>query len=271
MNCRDAWKAYLAGQESQVALHASTCEACASLFSEDEPARTLAGPVGSASPESVSFDVGSAFEALRAEISNTPSWQTVLSERATWLRALLGFSWLTLSLLFVWTYKRRPDAAFYPQGRFVLELVLMFGVVMTLGWSALRPRFWPLRGLRFSQTLATLGVALSLMQVFLPQAHQEHPASLMGLGEDFVARAALCFLFGMSFLAPLYALLVLMARRQQREAVPLGCAIAAGLTGVMGLHLHCPITHTLHIFAGHASVGIALLLVGCVVGRKALG
>jgi hypothetical protein len=93
-----------------------------------------------------------------------------------------------------------------------------------------------------------------------PQAHTAHPASLGGIGDEFVRRAVGCFVFGMLMAAPVLALLYLLDRGAHSSPLRalLGAAVA-GVGGTLALHVHCPITHREHLLAGHA--GITLFVV----------
>lgn len=156
----------------------------------------------------------------------------------------------------------RPDVAVYPDGRLALELLAIGGLNFGLLALTTRPGFKP----EFDRTtfMSLIGVALLAPFVLglLPVAHTAHEASLAGAGADFWPRALGCLAFGIGAGAPM--LLVLAAIDRQSLSWSARIALggsAAGLTGLLALQLHCPITHSAHILTGHAPV-----VAGCVAG-----
>ena len=64
--------------------------------------------------------------------------------------------------------------------------------------------------------------------------------------------------------------LILRAITSSRRCVAtiLALAAGAGLVAMVGLQLHCPLTHPLHLWSGHVSVLIMALFGAFAVGRR---
>jgi hypothetical protein len=156
----------------------------------------------------------------------------------------------------------RADLAAYPGVRMALALIAL-SLVALLGWvAALRPLQRPALGsaarwaLLLGLVLVPVGLALA------PEAHTAHPASAEGTGSELVPRAVACFLYGGLFGLPLVVASVLVDRTGGRRAlVWLVSFTAAAVVGNLALQLHCALTHPAHLLAGHASIGLAALLI----------
>jgi hypothetical protein len=109
--------------------------------------------------------------------------------------------------------------------------------------------------------LAALAFALPLILALRPRAHVDHPASLAGVGDDFLHRAAACCLYGTLLAIPWLVLCWALDRSEHRSAPnALLAAGAAGVAANLALELHCPITARSHLALGHAGVGLGLVL-----------
>ena len=152
----------------------------------------------------------------------------------------------------------RPRWAFGPMPLFrvvpvVGVLALELGVVL---WLALRPlqAAPPNRRLVLGSIVAGLVVPVLFALV---------PAALPGHAEppDMTRAIVTCFLFG----AVPGGLLVFALRALDRNAhggtdVAILAAVGGGLAGNAALELHCPSAAPLHLLLGHATVGIALVV-----------
>lgn len=192
-----------------------------------------------------------------------------LSTRVRW--ALAGGLVFAL-VAFVLVAKRRADLGVYPQGRMVLDLlVLLVPLVLALRVS-LRPLSRP--ALPFSRRVLAIAVGLVgvVVLVGLPMAHSLHPASLEGTGDMFLTRAGGCFGFGLGFAALATLGMGLLSRNGAKRWLPGALGVwAAGLIGFVALYFHCPITHPEHLWAGHATVVVPVLVLLWAVRRRVDG
>lgn len=152
---------------------------------------------------------------------------------------------------------RRVNFSLYPQPRMALELIALLAITALATQFAL----WPLhrRPIPRARLLALVaGLGLPLVLSLAPAAHVAHPASAIGAGADFAARALACLTFGVIVGLPLLATVLLARRSHQRPTGPALAAIAGSTVGVAALLLHCPITEPMHLLAGHAPVALVL-------------
>jgi hypothetical protein len=159
-----------------------------------------------------------------------------------------------------WTFGPMPLFRVVPvMGVLALEL----GVVL---WLALRPlqAAPPNRRLVLGSIVAGLlvPVLFALVPGALPPGLAEAP--------DMTTAMVKCFLFG----AVPGGLLVFALRALDRNAhggtdVAVLAAVGGGLAGNAALELHCPSAAPLHLLLGHATVGIALVVLYGVIRRTA--
>jgi hypothetical protein len=88
-----------------------------------------------------------------------------------------------------------------------------------------------------------------------------HPATLVGVSSDFWPRASGCFIYGSLFCVA-YLVLLWFLNRSDRisPSVAAVSAAVAGLVGNLTLHVHCSLTHPLHLLVGHASIPVVWAL-----------
>jgi hypothetical protein len=205
-----------------------------------------------APPDAPKIDTDRLFAQLETSLEKERSVAGWLRSRATrvrWAFALLAIfvsAGLGLATL-------RPDASVYPLWRLGLELATAT-LAMLFGLSFfLRPIHRPRLPVALTIVSGALLVILGLVQGALPAAHLAHTASLAGAGDDLVARAIGCLLFGAIIGLPAGLLIYGLDRRPR---IGLLAGLIGGAAGLVGLHLHCPITHSAHLLAGHAPVPI---------------
>lgn len=156
---------------------------------------------------------------------------------------------------------RRADFDVYPLGRMALDLSLMLGPLLLALVATFRPLSKPaLPGSRRAQAIVFGVLGLAILMV-MPEAHDAHSASHAGVGSVFWRQAGSCFAFGLSFSALTAFGLGLLSRNGPRRWLPSSLGIwAAGLTGLIALYLHCPITDLEHLWVGHATVAVPVLV-----------
>jgi hypothetical protein len=201
-----------------------------------------------------SFADGDAWARLADELDHQRGIRSWLRERSTPTRiaclASLSVAVLLLNLLAM----PRPDLGVVPTGRLVLDVVL-HAVPLAVAWVLV------LRPLQRSQSspaawaTGLAAVAAVVVVASLPAAHADHPASLAGVGEDFVARARGCFSFGTAMAIPV----LVLGRGLMRDDAPAWhvaglLAATVALVGSLSLYLHCPIVAPAHLWAGHVTV-----------------
>jgi len=189
-----------------------------------------------------------------------------LSTRVRWaLAGSLVFGLVALVLVAV----RRADFALYPRGRMALDLLVLFAPLAIALPLSLRPLSH--RALPTSSRFIAVAVGIVCVGILvgLPMAHSLHPASLEGTGDMFFARARGCFGFGLSFAALATVGMGLLSRNGAKRWLPGALGVwAAGLIGFAALYFHCPITHPEHLWAGHATVVLPVLVVLWTVRRR---
>lgn len=234
--------------------HIEECEECAALL--------LDGPLPKVAIEPTELDA--LLEASSAQLTSERGVAAWLRERPTPQRNALAALAAVLTLSVAWFAVRRIDIQVYPTARMLLALGTLTVVGMATLAAALRPLFNPERpGLRLFGLIG--GLVLPVVLALLPMAHTAHPASLVGAGDDLVRKALACFAFGTAFVLPLAALLVLLDRHSRRGRTLLLSVVTGGLVANAVLQLHCPITHSVHLFWGHATIGIVGAAVGFAV------
>jgi len=153
------------------------------------------------------------------------------------------------------------DLALLAQGRLVLEFALLGGFALLGMAGSVRgyhhrelPRWmgWGLIG-------ATLVVPLALALMPMPSAEVPEGAAM--------AAALGCLMYGLAIAAPVLLVAWVLDRGSWRGRPSVRyAASAAGLAGLVGLQLHCPVHHAEHLMVGHLPVVLAMLGTAAVLG-----
>jgi len=260
VDCAELRDALVRGQTldtADVSAHTAACAACAELVSDG-------GSLGRQLAEGREWPSSGALEELFAGVNRTVEAEQGLAARLrslpTELRIAIGLGAALLIAIGELLFRPRVDLNVYPLGELLFEVVV-YGLVLGLATRmSLRPmqRRAPAQWVRILVML--LALAVPVLCACLAPAHGSHPASLEGTAGEFVPRALRCFGFG----AMLGGLMIVLLRALDRGAhgavgIVIVAASLAGLAANLALHLHCPITHPAHLFAGHVTVGFALV------------
>ena len=202
-----------------------------------------------------------AFDALSASLAEEDGLRARLQSLPTWLRRLLGIALVITVVAAVALAGPRPDLEEFPRWLLGVGLAGM-GLVALIGvWAALRPIHRPPPSPWIVAVLAAAGVALPFGLALLPG----RPPTMAGVT---VPPAPACFAFGSALALPIgVGLLLLLRIPRPNVACALLIAAAAGLTGNLTLHVHCPANELAHLLAGHASIGVAFLVVAALVAK----
>ena len=210
----------------------------------------------------------SGLEGLHAALDAEGALDRVAS-LSTRVRGALAGSLLFASVAIVLAATRRPDLAVYPRGRMALDLLLLLGPLALAVQVWLRPLSRPAFPMSRRHVVVAVGIAGVGILVGLPMAHSLHPASVEGTGDLFFKRAGGCFGFGLTFAALATLGMGLLSRNGVKRWLPGAVAVwAAGLIGLVALYFHCPITHPEHLWAGHATVVLPVLVLLWAVRRR---
>jgi hypothetical protein len=177
------------------------------------------------------------------------------SLRTSWRALAVATVWLAIPVL-AWATWLRVDYPEYPKGRLMAQLLLIAAAGAITLIVSMRPLQKPPLPRGMVWTVLGLSVILAVTLAALPVAHQAHPESLKGVGDDFAHRALACFTLGTVWSAIPMATLILF-KRSIGSTLPLFAL--SSLCGVAGLVIHCPLVAREHIFAGHTAVVLAAL------------
>jgi hypothetical protein len=253
MKCDDVRARLQPGLSDAAVLdHLETCEACAAIAEER-------GLFGGLVDEEELRDLYAGTEARIEMDRNFAGW---LKSRPTWVRragaASVSIVVFSIGLLLI----RRPDFEAYPRGRMILTIAAM-GVLLTASLLvALRPLHRPRLPDWLHRGLATFGVAVAFLLAALPSSYvtpdqylSDDPIKAYGLN---------CFVIGLLLGIPVYATARLFDRGANSFSAILA-ALAAGLTGNLALHVHCPRSDATHLLSGHFTVVIAFVAMAAVL------
>lgn len=248
---------------AELAAHVVECEVCGQLV----PASAVLGedPIPAAATLAL-------FDRVEKDIAAEHGPVAWLRSRSTATRSAIAAGTIGALALAVLLFSARKDLHVYPT--FLLWLITGTYVLLATALvpGALRGLHQPVLSQRSLLTSVALAVVVPFVVSAMPQAHTAHEASLLGMGDDFGKRLLSCFLYGLAVAAP--ALLMLRGLDRSGHSLlqqALLAASAAGVAGVLGQHLHCPITHPLHIVLGHGTLVaalVALYLLGSRVLRR---
>jgi len=259
-SCDDT-RAHLARGETPTSVaavaHLDACDACATLTAGGgRLGRALAGLDESEMPQ---LDLSALAESVTARIADERGPVAWLRQLATPVRFGLATLVLAMVALAAVYLTPRIDLAVYPLGRMLMIVAAYVAVALVgLAW-AVRPlhRAGPRRVVLAAVVLA--GGLLPWVVALLPRVAALHPASVEGVGAEFLPRAGACFLFGTVLALPILAAAWGVDRGGHRGRWRGWlAAIAAGIGGNLVLQLHCPIIHLDHLIVGHATVALVL-------------
>ncbi|MFT7583053.1 MAG: hypothetical protein ACI9MR_004739 [Myxococcota bacterium] len=242
-------------ENSEAAAHSASCPACAAVVAS----RT-------AFDADDGLDFGAMFAAVEEDIAAETGTVAWLRSRSTPSRRGILLGVTALVAIFTVLASSRVDLSVYPIQRMLIELGALAVLAATVTALAVRSQLLVTRGRVLLLGLG-LAIAAPLILSALPAAHAAMEASTQGMGADFAKRAIGCLIWGLIMAAPV--LIVAFVLRRSTEPDPARDVVmgaAAGLTGVISLALHCPLTGPQHIAAGHGPV--VLVVVGLFVAAS---
>ena len=193
---------------------------------------------------------------------------------AAWLRALptpvrmgLLLGTVLLVALLVAMVHGRPDVAVYPSVRLGLELALLCGFGLLALAGSLRGHHHPEIPRSIGWGLVGGALLIPLILALLPMADAVHPLGLEGSGPKLVPMAVSCMAYGLAIAVPVLLVGWVLDRGEHRGRPRVRLAAAgAGLAGLIGLELHCPIQIHEHLMIGHAPVVAVMLGAAALLG-----
>lgn len=252
-----------AAEERELRQHLDACEPCACLAADGG---ALARELGlrERDPElgGVLAELERSLEAERGITGRARSLPTPA-------RLLLALGGAAMVILVGGLLRPRVDLDAYPALRLGVGVGAL-GATAALGvWLWLRPLFRSPLPAWAVPALAMTSVGLPWLIAGAPMAHQAHPASLAGAGDDLAVRAVACLLYGGLWGGAVLVLVRLLGRapgaRTSFEAL---AGLSGALIGSIVLELHCPITQPAHLLLGHAP--LAVLLAALLIGASSL-
>ena len=182
------------------------------------------------------------------------AWPTI------WRRLIVISVALFIALAFA-GLSPRPDLGHYPPLRLWGFAGLLSASVIVGFWRVLRPLIAVDRYPHLPHVLVAIFLAALALLATLPAPHPVHPSQAPGVGYAFVESAIPCFITVLGLAIPIWFLSLAFDRNTVSwMGEKLVLVATAALAANLALHLHCPITSPLHLWASH--LGPALLLVG---------
>ncbi len=252
--CSELRDAILSGVEPDWArVHLETCAGCKELW--EPPLRDAL--TRAAQSEIPKPDLGAIHAELDRELEREGRGLVRLKSLATPTRMgiALGVVGLLIGLNLL---KPRPDLAALP----LLELLGPLAITVTLLVLGVRGT---LRGPHASltptlQTRVLIGLSAGLPLFYFLSHSFLGEVPFVDSEPGFARRAIGCFVFGFGWSLPLSLVLVLLDRNKlAAPSVVYSAGTAGGLSGLIALHLHCPVQHPEHLLLGHFSVALVLL------------
>jgi hypothetical protein len=255
MDCTEIRDALLAGSHPSgpdVEAHARDCAACAELLADE-------GALGRAFSRSEAPAVSGEelFASLERAVIAESGPRAWLRSRPTPVRAGVAL----LAGAAVVAVGGRPalgggsPAATAPW-------IALFGLAATTClWMLVAPLGRPRPAPALRVALVASALALPFAYAALAWAPPLPPAGAVEIG--FAAQAVACFSYG-TFLALPFLAVLWAIERSDRPIVLLllGFGAVGGLAANAALALHCPNTEPSHLALGHATIGVALALLG---------
>jgi hypothetical protein len=267
VECREARELLRSGRREQCESHLKQCEACALLA--DDPALLAAlDRFDSNVYEDGQLDAERGWQRLSDSLQDEKRWTRWLRNKSTATRLLAIISLCAFGVASVLILRPRPDLAVYPMGRLLMLSALFSLVLLGNLWVAYRPLHRPPLAPWVAPAITIIAIVVTWIPVLLGPAHSNHPASLEGAGEDFAARAFICFAWGIVISLPLMMALWFGSRgkRTLGQLSP-SVWVTSGIFAVLALQVHCPIVHSGHLVAGHCTVLLAMLVLAVLIRR----
>ncbi len=206
------------------------------------------------------------FDGLAARLdqeTGPAAWLRSRSTPARWGILLLS---ILASALAVATFAAQPDVAVVPSLRLGLELALLAGFGLLALASSLRGHQHPELPRRLGWSLVGGATAIPVILALLPMADEIHPLGLEGGGVSLVPMALKCLGYGIAIAVPILLVAWVLDRGEHRGRPRVRlAAVGAGIVGLVGLELHCPIQLQEHLVIGHAPVVLAMLVAATVL------
>jgi hypothetical protein len=257
MDCAEIRDALLHGDahdNAALQAHLRACPHCRELYDHDaELGRSLAS--AASAPLTLSADFLVQLEARVAAETGVRAWLRSRPTKVRFFVALLS----VLGAVALGVVHPRRDLADYPAARLYLLLALYaLGIAVAFG----KELFLSVRrgSLSDYSWLAAAALGLPFLVAFAPPTEASRAFGPEG--------AFGCFGYGALLTLPTAALLWAFDR-DDRMSFRTVCLSAAslGLSANLILELHCPSANLTHVLLGHASLGLAWLLVWA-LGRR---
>jgi len=257
MDCAEIRESFLRGAvppNAALDAHLALCPHCRELFEHDAKLGRSLASAALAAPAEHDF-----FAQIEARVARETGLRAWLRSRPSKLRFLVLVLSALLAVAVGAGLNLRPDLALYPRARLVALLALyslgvLFAFKKELFLSA------PGRALADHTLLALGALGLPFLLAFAPATDAVRVPGLAG--------AFGCFSYGALLTLP-SALLIWALDRDDRPSVRtvLLSAAALGLSANLLLELHCPNGNLGHVLLGHASLGVAWLLMWALTRR----
>jgi hypothetical protein len=255
MTCENIQAHLRAGGELDPALeaHLDACLECTEVAAE-------VGGLGS--DDGVGLpDLDAVLGSVERSLSEERGVRAWLADRSTRTRMLLAGAFCFGLPLIYGIVRLRADIFVYPTAHFAVIFVALVAILGLIVRAGLRPLHRPTLSSGVSSALLGAAVGVVVISSAMPAAHALHPESLMGVGDDFLTRAAACFALGLAIGIPVaFAVRLLSRARASWLGAPMMAPLAGVIAANLALHLHCPLVAPEHLLAGHATVLVPFAL-----------
>lgn len=259
MNCDDLERLARGGQlesrlgDPDVVVHLRECGACEALYAMPENVGSLLSHQAAQVPE---LDLDVLRTELHASVERDErSPAAAVRALPTRWRVAIGVLVALGTTAIVASVSARSDWQEYRAPTMWLVLS-SFAVLFAVGYRELSRPMFTAEAPNFRRGLAALALALPL-GISVVIADSVHAAA----HDDAALGVARCLFFGAVFAVPT-AIWVFLARRTPWLETPSLVLLAAllGLAGNLVLQVHCSNTAWVHVFFGHAGLGLLLLV-----------